>query len=93
MRTLKGIMRERLADPDFKCLYEEECHTCRVTVEICAALERRGLTPETLATELKEDPTAMVELFDGDKCDAKLVCRIASHLGIRSPDNCPQEQS
>ena len=93
MRTLKGIMREKLVDPDFKCLYDEECHTCRVTVEICAALQERGLTSETLAAELKEDPATIAELFDGDKCDAKLVCRIASYLGISPPENCPREQS
>lgn len=93
MRTLKSLMREKLADPDFNCLYQEECHTCRVTVAICMALEQRGLTHETLAGELREDPVAIAELFDGDKCDAKLVCRIASHLGIAPPENCLREQS
>ena len=93
MRTLKSIMREKLADPDFKCLYDDECHACRVTVEICVALQQRNLTPETLAAELKENPAAVAELFDGEKCDAKLVCRIASHLGIAPPENCSREQT
>ncbi len=88
MRTLKTIMRERLADPEFKCLYDEECHVCRVTVEICAALDQRGLTPETLATELGEDPGTIAKLLDADECDPKLVCRVATHLGIAPPENC-----
>lgn len=91
MRTLKGIMRERLADPGFKCLFDEECCACSVTVRICAALEDRSLTPETLAVELGEDSRSLLRLLEADDCDPQLVCRVATHLGITPPEQCSRK--
>ena len=91
MRTFKTILRERLADPDFKCLYDEECHACGVTVKICAVLQNRDLTPEELAADLGEEPGALARLMDGDDCDPDLVCRIARHLGLSPPAACPRK--
>jgi lambda repressor-like predicted transcriptional regulator len=89
MRTLKGILRERLADPGFKCLYEEECHACHVTVQICAALEQRGLTLDAIAEEFGVASRSLTRLVDAEDCDPKLVCRLADCLGIAPPKTCP----
>ena len=91
MRTLKGIMRERLADPGFKCLFDEECCACSATVRICAALEERSLTPEALAVKLGEDAGSLSRLFEADECDPQLVCRVAAHLGIAPPEQCSRK--
>lgn len=93
MLFFKDIKEDKLADPEFKSVYDRECHICGTTMDVVGACLSKGEGLAELLASLDIDAQAFRDLRDGEFCDPRLVEKLYRHLGIEgtwSLDNCPR---
>ena len=90
MQSFRNLFNKKLEDPDFKTLYEAECHVCSNTIQIFAKLFEQNLSLELIGKQLDLDAKDLQLLLDGDYCDPPVVIRLCRHLGLHVPENCPR---
>jgi hypothetical protein len=90
MQPLEAYRRAKLSRRDFRQLYARECHVCRHTLDLFGRMQAMGLSPAQLASAAGEDPAAVIALLDAEYCDPELMVRLARHLGVAAPPDCPR---
>lgn len=91
MLFFKEIVQDKMQDPDFKTLYESECHICSTTVKLIARLEETGRSYPDMAKALGVSVKALRNLKKGDCCDPLMVKTLCAALGWEGDDllmNC-----
>ena len=90
MKTFRSLYEQKLSDPDFKRLFDEECHVCNNTMAIFQTALETGITLAQLATDLAVDVEKLHLLAASDYCDPPLTFRLCRHLGLPVPEHCPR---
>ena len=93
MQTFRALHRDLLDDPEFKDLYEKECHACTQTMGIFAELHGEKIALKSIASELNIDMKDLRLLRDGDYCSPPMVTRLCRHLDLPLPERCPRAVS
>ena len=88
MRCFSQYCRDKLEAPDFRNLYDEECHVCRYTMQIFGKMIQNGISVEQLAVQIQSDPEKVQRLMDAEYCDPHLTVRLCRHLDLPSPAKC-----
>jgi hypothetical protein len=90
VKTFRALYNQKLQDPAFKCLFDQECHVCTHTMAIFHKALEKGLSPDQLALDLGVDPQKIHDLADADHCDPPLTFRLCRHLNLPVPEDCPR---
>lgn len=90
MKTFRSLFDEKMCDPAFQSLYQQECHVCAHTMGIFQKAIEMGLSNEQLASDLAVDPEKIRRLADADHCDPPLVVRLCRRLDLPVPKDCPR---
>lgn len=88
MRHFRHYCRDKLATPEFRELFDEECHVCRFTIRIFEEMDRRGVSVAHTADQLQTNPEEIQRLMDADYCDPRLTIRLCRHFGLPAPNTC-----
>ena len=90
MQTFRALYKDFVEDPDFKDLYEKECHICSNTMGIFARLFEENITLEFVAEHLNLKIEDLRMLLFGDYCDPRMVIALCRYLDMHVPENCPR---
>ena len=90
MLAFKRFIEDKLRDPEFKAIYNHECHVCAYTMQIFEALEREQMAIDDLADELGLSLSALERLKAADHCNPGMVIELCRHLKLSTPPACPR---
>ena len=90
MQTFRSFYAEKLGNDDFRQLFEQECHICRVTVALIAQLKQTPGGMEKIAAELSISFQALLDLEDAEHCDPQVVWQLCEYFDMTPPDQCPR---
>ncbi len=82
MLFFKDLKEEKLKDPQFKALYDRECHICRTTMTVVDSCLKMGPGLEDLLARLDISKSAFEALREGDCCDPVMVARLCDQLNM-----------
>lgn len=81
MLFFKDIKDKKMADPDFKSFYAEECHICARTLKVIELMESTG-ERDRILKRLNIPADEYEALKQGDHCRPEQVMRLCRHLDI-----------
>ena len=90
MRTFRSLINSKLCDEEFKCLFDQECNICKVTVRIIEKIHLEEISLDALATKLGVEKQEIQELEDAEHCNPNLVIRLCNYLSLEAPSDCPK---
>ncbi|MDR0496968.1 MAG: helix-turn-helix transcriptional regulator [Treponema sp.] len=78
----KEHLNEKLKNPQFKKLYEEEKHLLELGLAITEARERKGLSQKELALKSHVTQQQLSKIESGINCNMLTFIRVSSALGL-----------
>lgn len=92
MLFFRQLKQDKLSRPDFRSMYEKECHICATTVQLASVLCDMKDTRQ-LQAELGVGHERLTNLIEGECCDPDLVlglCRCLKMDDTRVVNDCPR---
>ena len=75
-------LNEKLKDPEFKKLYEEESRLLRLGYEISKAREQKGISQKELAQKSRITQQQLSKIENGVNCNMLTFIRVSTALGL-----------
>ena len=82
MMFFEDHLNEKLKDPEFKKLYEEESRLLRLGYEISKAREQKGISQKELAQKSQVTQQQLSKIENGINCNMLTFIRVSAALGL-----------
>ena len=82
MRTFKAHLEEKLQDPQFKELFDEERELLRIGLEIAEARTKLGITQSELARRAHVTQQQVSKIENGVNCNVLTLLRVCRVLSL-----------
>jgi hypothetical protein len=86
MQFFKEIIDGKLGNPEFRSVYEKECHICSATLKVIERLEEEQGSISRILNQLNISQQAYEDLKNAENCDPKIVIQLHSHFGLKVSD-------
>ena len=83
MMSFRSHLKEKLADPQFRQLYEEERQLAELSLRIQDARKDRGLSQRALAERAVMTPRQLAKVENGINCRLATFLKVCNALGLR----------
>jgi len=80
--TFRAHLNEKLKDPEFKKLFEEEKRLLKLSYAIVEAREKSGMTQKELAQKSHVTQQQLSKIENGVNCNMLTFIRVTSALGL-----------
>jgi len=82
MMHFEDHLNEKLKDPEFKKLYEEESRLLRLGYAINETREQKGISQKELAQKSRITQQQLSKIENGFNCNMLTFIRVSSALGL-----------
>ena len=82
MRTFKTHLQEKIQDPQFKELFDEERELLKIGLEVAKARERAGISQQELARKANITQQQLSKIENGTNCNMLTFLRVCRALGL-----------
>ena len=80
--TFEQHLNEKLKDPQFKKMYEEEKYLLELGLAIIEAREQKGLSQKELAQKSQVTQQQLSKIENGINCNMLTFIKVSSALGL-----------
>ena len=91
MRSFRGYLKAKCADPEFLDQYREQCAICPKTVLIISTIREQGLTNEDVARRAGVELERLELLESADQCIFDDVQKLGQCLNLSFSGECRKE--
>ena len=88
MRSFRGYLKAKCADPEFLDQYREQCAICPKTVLIISTIKEQGLTNEDVARRSGVELEHLELLESADQCLFDDVQKLGQCLNLSLSGEC-----
>jgi HTH-type transcriptional regulator/antitoxin HipB len=82
MKTLKRHLNEKLKDPNFKAMYEEEKRLIEISLMLHEAREKNGLSQKEVAQKAHITQQQLSKVENGINCNIITFLKVCNALGL-----------
>jgi ribosome-binding protein aMBF1 (putative translation factor) len=82
MKSYKDHLKEQLADPDFKSLYEDEKYLLELGLRIAEKRQQLGFSQKELAQKSQITQQQLSKIENGYNCNLLTFIKVSSTLGL-----------
>jgi DNA-binding XRE family transcriptional regulator len=82
MKSYKDHLKEQLADPEFKSLYEDEKYLLELGLKIAEKRQQLGISQKELAQKSHITQQQLSKIENGYNCNLLTFIKVSSTLGL-----------